>query len=166
MRILYFADIRFPLERANGIQTMETCYALTERGHVVHLVVKPDTQSPPRDPFAFYGLPMTKRLLIERANAPSGAGLLARVGYMSFTFGRAFGKGRADVAESDEGNGHGHRPCASTTSRAAAVPAIEVLRAHQNPELRERPACILAALQPRGSPCPGCASQDVRGPSR
>ena len=24
MRILYFADIRFPLERANGIQTMET----------------------------------------------------------------------------------------------------------------------------------------------
>ena len=25
VRILYFADIRFPLERANGIQTMETC---------------------------------------------------------------------------------------------------------------------------------------------
>ena len=26
VRILYFADIRFPLERANGIQTMETCH--------------------------------------------------------------------------------------------------------------------------------------------
>ena len=34
-RILYFADIRFPLERANGIQTMETCHALAGRGHEV-----------------------------------------------------------------------------------------------------------------------------------
>ena len=97
MRILYFADIRFPLERANGIQTMETCYALAERGHVVQLVVKPDTQTPARDPFEFYGLPKTKNLVIERANVPAGAGFLQRVGYMSFTFGRAFGKARADV---------------------------------------------------------------------
>ena len=97
MRILYFADIRFPLERANGIQTMETCYALAERNHVVHLVVKPDTESPARDPFVFYGLQPKKTLIIERANAPAGSGMLARVGYMSFAFGRAFGKGRADA---------------------------------------------------------------------
>ena len=108
MRVLYFADIRFPLERANGIQTMETCYALAERGHTVHLVVKPDTHSPARDPFAFYGLAPRKSLVIERANAPSlraarygwqasFAGTLARIGYLSFAFGRAFGKGRADV---------------------------------------------------------------------
>ncbi len=97
MRILYFADIRFPLERANGIQTMETCHALAERGHTVHLVVKPDTHSPARDPFEFYGLPAIKSLVIERANAPKGAGIIARVGYMSFVFGRAFGKSRADV---------------------------------------------------------------------
>ena len=97
MRLLYFADIRFPLERANGIQTMETCYALAERGHVVHLVVNPDTHSPARDPFAFYGLSSLKSLIVERANAPAGAGILARVGYMSFAFGRAFGKTRADV---------------------------------------------------------------------
>ena len=32
VRITYFADVRFPLERANGIQTMETCYALAARG--------------------------------------------------------------------------------------------------------------------------------------
>ena len=57
MRILYFADIRFPLERANGIQTMETCHALAGRGHEVHLVVRPDTHTPARDPFAYYGLP-------------------------------------------------------------------------------------------------------------
>ena len=108
MRLLYFADIRFPLERANGIQTMETCYALAERGHVVNLIVKPDTQSPARDPFTFYGLAPLKSLIVERANAPhlrasryggqaGVAGILARVGYMSFAFGRAFGKTRADV---------------------------------------------------------------------
>ena len=97
MRILYFADVRFPLERANGIQTMETCYALAERGHTVHLIVKPDTHSPARDPFEFYGLRRTKTLIVELANVPPGAGFLQRVAYMSFAFGRAFGKTRADV---------------------------------------------------------------------
>ena len=97
MRVLYFADIRFPLERANGIQTMETCHALVERGHEVHLVVKRDTRSPARDPFRFYGLPASRRLVIERANAPSGAGAIARVGYLSFAFGRTFGKARAEI---------------------------------------------------------------------
>jgi glycosyltransferase involved in cell wall biosynthesis len=97
MRILYFADIRFPLERANGIQTMETCHALVERGHEVRLVVKGDTQAPPRDPFDFYGLPRHPRLVIERANAPAGAGIAARIGYLSFALGRAFGRGRADI---------------------------------------------------------------------
>jgi glycosyltransferase involved in cell wall biosynthesis len=54
--VLYFADTRFPIERANGIQTMATCHALAARGHRVILVVRPDTARPPRDPFAFYGL--------------------------------------------------------------------------------------------------------------
>lgn len=97
MRVLYFADIRFPLERANGIQTMETCHALAERGHDVHLVVKRDTRSPARDPFEFYGLHANPRLVIERAAAPAGAGILARLGYLSFAFGRTFGKARADI---------------------------------------------------------------------
>jgi glycosyltransferase involved in cell wall biosynthesis len=57
VRILYLADIRFPLERANGIQSMETCHALALRGHDVSLVVRPDSHTPPRDPFEFYGLP-------------------------------------------------------------------------------------------------------------
>ncbi len=55
MQILYFADIRFPLERANGIQTFHTCHHLARRGHRVKLVVRPDTAEPPRDPFDFYG---------------------------------------------------------------------------------------------------------------
>ncbi|HXG54718.1 MAG TPA: glycosyltransferase family 4 protein [Vicinamibacterales bacterium] len=97
MRILYFADIRFPLERANGIQTMETCHALAGRGHEVRLVVKPDTRSPARDPFAFYGLPNDRSLVIERARTPSGAGLLQRAAYLSFAFGRAFGRHRGDI---------------------------------------------------------------------
>lgn len=97
MRVLYFADIRFPLERANGIQTMETCHALAERGHRVHLVVKRDTHSPARDPFEFYGLLPNRRLVIERANAPAGAGTAARIGYLSFALGRTFGKARAEI---------------------------------------------------------------------
>ena len=97
MRVLYFADIRFPLERANGIQTMETCHALAARGHAVTLVVKRDTQTPARDPFAFYGLTPHEKLRIERANAPAGAGILARTGYLSFALGRALGTGRTDL---------------------------------------------------------------------
>jgi glycosyltransferase involved in cell wall biosynthesis len=100
MRILYFADIRFPLERANGIQTMETCHALADRGHDVRLVVKRDTHVPPRDPFDFYGLdrpPAPGRLVVEHANAPAGGGIAARIGYLSFAAGRAVGRTRADI---------------------------------------------------------------------
>ena len=96
MRITYFADIRFPLERANGIQTMETCHALATRGHRVSLVVRADTQAPARDPFAYYGLPPLDRLRIERA-VVSGPALVRRLGYLSFSLGRAIGTSRADL---------------------------------------------------------------------
>jgi glycosyltransferase involved in cell wall biosynthesis len=96
VRILYFADIRFPLERANGIQTMETCCALGRRGHDVRLIVRPDTHTPPRDPFAYYGLARIDRVTIERAPV-SGPQLAKRFGYLSYALGRASGKDRADV---------------------------------------------------------------------
>jgi glycosyltransferase involved in cell wall biosynthesis len=96
LTILYFADIRFPLERANGIQTMETCWALAERGHVVHLVVRPDTASPARDPFDYYGLPPHARLIVERAPV-GGPNIARRIGYLAFAAGRAIGASRADV---------------------------------------------------------------------
>jgi glycosyltransferase involved in cell wall biosynthesis len=54
--VLYFADTRFPIERANGAQTMATCHALAQRGHDVRLIVRPDTAATVRDPFTFYGL--------------------------------------------------------------------------------------------------------------
>jgi glycosyltransferase involved in cell wall biosynthesis len=99
LRILYFADIRFPLERANGIQTMETCWALAERGHIVHLLVRPDTQAPPRDPFEYYGLPPHAGLIVERApvTGPAVPALARRIGYLAFAAGRAAGSGRADI---------------------------------------------------------------------
>jgi glycosyltransferase involved in cell wall biosynthesis len=96
VRITYFADVRFPLERANGIQTMETCQALAARGHHVDLIVRPDTESPARDPFVFYGLPPTPTLKIERA-VVSGPQPARRLGYLAFALGRAIGTSRADV---------------------------------------------------------------------
>ena len=96
MRILYLADIRFPLERANGIQTMETCHALAARGHRVSLAVRPDTHAPPRDPFAFYGLPRLETLNIEVVPV-TGPPAARRTGYLTFGVGRAMGRVRQDV---------------------------------------------------------------------
>lgn len=96
MRILYLADIRFPLERANGIQSMETCYALAARGHVVSMAVRADTQSPARDPFAFYGLAPIATLRIETVPV-TGPPVARRTGYLTFAIGRSAGRGRQDL---------------------------------------------------------------------
>lgn len=96
MRILYLADIRFPLERANGIQSMETCHALAERGHDVTLIVRPDTETPARDPFAFYGLPRVPRLHVEVVPV-TGPAAARRAGYLTFAIGRSLGTARQDV---------------------------------------------------------------------
>jgi glycosyltransferase involved in cell wall biosynthesis len=96
VRILYLADIRFPLERANGIQSMETCYALARRSHDVHMIVRPDTERPPRDPYAFYGLARLDRLTIEPAPV-AGPAVARRVGYLAFALGRTIGPGRPEV---------------------------------------------------------------------
>ncbi|MEO8481436.1 MAG: glycosyltransferase [Acidobacteriota bacterium] len=65
MTLLYLADTRFPIERANGAQTMATCHALARRGLDVTLAVRPDTTQPARDPFTFYDLPPEARLTIR-----------------------------------------------------------------------------------------------------
>jgi glycosyltransferase involved in cell wall biosynthesis len=82
VRIVYLADVRFPLERANGIQTFETCHALAARGHDVTLVVRPDTASPRRDPFEFYGQPPIETFEIVRAPVPAPS--LRRAAYVAF----------------------------------------------------------------------------------
>jgi glycosyltransferase involved in cell wall biosynthesis len=96
MRILYLADIRFPLERANGIQSIETCHALASRGHEVTLIVRPDTHVPARDPYAFYGLPRIPTLHVEVAPI-TGPPAARRAGYLTFTIGRALGRARQDL---------------------------------------------------------------------
>jgi glycosyltransferase involved in cell wall biosynthesis len=65
VKILSFADTRFPIERANGVQTMQTCHALARSGHTVTLLVRPDTTAPARDACAFYGLDPIPQLHIE-----------------------------------------------------------------------------------------------------
>lgn len=73
MTILYFADTRFPIERANGVQTMETCHALAARGHHVTLVTRQDSARLPRDPLIFYGLPALPGLSFKAVTAHGGS---------------------------------------------------------------------------------------------
>jgi glycosyltransferase involved in cell wall biosynthesis len=73
--VLYFADTRFPIERASGAQTMATCRALAERGHDVTLVVRPDTAAAPRDPFTFYGATRPERMRIRTIGGAPGTHL-------------------------------------------------------------------------------------------
>src|SRR5262245_45999931 len=75
---------------------METCHALAARGHVVSMAVRPDTVSPARDPFAFYGLPRLDTLRIETAATP-GPPAARRAAYVSFALGRAAGRTRQDL---------------------------------------------------------------------
>jgi glycosyltransferase involved in cell wall biosynthesis len=96
VRIRYFADIRFPLERANGVQTMETCHALARRGHEVCLVVRPDSSTPARDPWAYYGLPRVPTLTIEHVSAPASPSG-RRAAYVAHSVWRSLGRSRADV---------------------------------------------------------------------
>ena len=97
MRILYLADIRFPLERANGIQTMETAYALAERRHEVTLGVRPDTARPVRDPFVFYGREPNRCLRFIHTRVP-GPEPARRAAYLVQAAARAFaGARRFDV---------------------------------------------------------------------
>jgi glycosyltransferase involved in cell wall biosynthesis len=96
VRIRYFADIRFPLERANGVQTMETCHALARRGHHVRLVVRPDTAVPPRDPWAYYGLPRVPALVIERVRVPASPSG-RRAAYVAHCLWRSVGRSKADA---------------------------------------------------------------------
>jgi len=96
VRITYFTDIRFPLERANGVQTMETCHALARRGHQVRLVVRPDSASPARDPFTYYGLDPVPELVIDRVRV-TGPPLARRAAYVAASAGRSLGRFRADL---------------------------------------------------------------------
>ena len=82
MDLLYLADIRLPLERANGLQTVSTCHALAARGHRVTLLVRPDTAPDARDPLAFYGLDPIDGFEIARVPV-TGPAPLRRAHYLA-----------------------------------------------------------------------------------
>jgi glycosyltransferase involved in cell wall biosynthesis len=86
--VLYCADTRFPIERANGVQTMATCHALASRGHEIILLTRPDTAPEPRDPFAFYGRAPIDRLHLEQVPASPGR-RAARVRFLLHAMARA-----------------------------------------------------------------------------
>lgn len=56
MKIIYIANVRFPTERAHGVQIMNTCSALSLSGHEVELVVPRRKNTTSEDPFDFYKL--------------------------------------------------------------------------------------------------------------
>lgn len=88
VNVLYCADTRFPIERANGVQTMATCHALAARGHEIILLTRPDTALEPRDPLAFYGRAPIDRLRFEQVPASPGR-RAARVRFLLHAIARA-----------------------------------------------------------------------------
>jgi len=96
VRLFSVADVRFPVERANGIQTIETCAALARRGHVVRLLVRPDTAVPARDPFAYYGVAPDPRLSIDRIRV-AGPATLRRITFLAGALARTRRTGPDEV---------------------------------------------------------------------
>ncbi len=68
MKILYLADIRFPMERANGIQTIETAHALARRGAEVDLVVRRTDGRSDEACLEFFGLTPHPGLRLRRVS--------------------------------------------------------------------------------------------------
>jgi glycosyltransferase involved in cell wall biosynthesis len=159
VRILYLADIRFPLDRANGIQTMETCCALAERGHDVHLLVRPDTATPSRDPFVFYGVPPQARLHVERVPV-SGAESRRRLTYIGWALGRTFGLGgRADVVLTRDLTVAG---LIARTPRASRPPFVYESHGLAPVFARTRPEMISGGTVPSGAKLRRLASREAR----
>ena len=85
MRIIYIADIRFPTERAHGIQIAKMCETLGTLGSDVELVVPSGKKDTDEDPFVFYGIkPVFKVTYIptrKPANRPT-AFFLANLSFL------------------------------------------------------------------------------------
>lgn len=78
MKLLYLADIRFPMERANGIQTIETCHALARRGVDVELVVRRTDERSDEECLSFFDLAPNEHLRLRRIRARGRFGFLVR----------------------------------------------------------------------------------------
>lgn len=64
--VLAAADVRFPLQRANGVQILKTCAALARGGAEVTLLVRRSDPRPTDELLALYGLQPHERLEVRR----------------------------------------------------------------------------------------------------
>ena len=79
MNLLYLADIRFPMERANGIQTIETCHALAREGMGVELVVHRSNSMSDASCLEFFGLEPHPNLRLRRLSIPAPGSVWGRL---------------------------------------------------------------------------------------
>jgi glycosyltransferase involved in cell wall biosynthesis len=81
------ADIRFPLERANGVQIVKTAAALARAGSRVRLVVRRSDPRPTPEVLALYGLEPHPRLEVKRLGVlhRRGSFLLPRASFLART---------------------------------------------------------------------------------
>lgn len=71
------ADIRFPLERANGVQIVKTAAALARAGHRTTLVVRRSDPRETAEILSLYGVAPDERLLVRRLAVGHRAGRFA-----------------------------------------------------------------------------------------
>lgn len=64
--VILAADIRFPLERANGVQIVKTAHALARQGAHTTLLVRNSDPRPSDEILSLYGLEPTPRLHVVR----------------------------------------------------------------------------------------------------
>ena len=79
MRLLYLADIRFPMERANGIQTAQTCHALARQGVRVDLVVRRSDSRSDQACLEFFGLTPHPNLELRRLSTAAPGSVWGRL---------------------------------------------------------------------------------------
>lgn len=83
--VLIAADVRFPLERANGVQILKTAHALARQGTPVTLLVRHSDPRSDAEILARFGLAPRPGLRIRRLRVGhrSGRFLLARLRYLA-----------------------------------------------------------------------------------
>lgn len=69
IRLVYITDIRFPMERANAIQTINTCHSIAEKGVDVHLIVRRMDKRTDLECLEYYGLKPVSSLHLHRIRA-------------------------------------------------------------------------------------------------
>jgi glycosyltransferase involved in cell wall biosynthesis len=85
LEVLMPADIRFPLERANGVQIVKTAAALARAGARTTLLVRQSDPRPTPEVLALYGLEAPEGLTVKRVRVlhRKGSFTLPRLAYLA-----------------------------------------------------------------------------------